>query len=209
MIGKINKLKEKRGFTFVELIVVMAIIAIMLGVLIPMLSTNKALEDETGDYAKAFYSNVQELMIDEKVQHNALPATGADLSNVAAYSLISVTVYGNGSAPVIKFGKVSEVSALPELDPEDDTDPWSEFAQSLTKLEKYNDKDLFYTAIVDSKYRVVKTYCSLEECSSIWGLPFTDNYYVGDDKVLTVSYPKQYSEVDETGAYPTFGDWTA
>lgn len=208
MICKINQLRKKKGFTFIELIVVLAIVAIMLGVLIPLLSTNNALEDEAKDYAKAFYSNIQELLMDEKVQGTALPANGTDLTSVNAYSLVSVTVYGSGATPVIKFGKVSDYSALPVIDPTVDTDPWAEFASSLTKLEKYNGKDLYYTAIVDCKYRVCKAYCSLEECTSIWGLPYESNYYVGSDKVLAVSYPRKYSEQDETaGTYPIFGDW--
>lgn len=207
MIGKINQLRNKKGFTFVELIVVLAIIAIMLGVLIPLLSVNQALEDEIKDYAKAFYSNVQELLMDEKAQGNPLPATGTDFVSVVSFSLVSVTVYGDGSAPVIKFGKLSDYGSLPTIDPTSAADPWGEFAKGLTKLEKYNGKDLFYTAIVDCKYRVVKTYCSLKECTEIWGVPFSDNYYVGTDKILTASYPRTYCEAKDDGTFPIFGAW--
>ncbi|MCM1299891.1 MAG: type II secretion system GspH family protein [Firmicutes bacterium] len=206
MIRKINQLRQKKGFTFIEMLVVLAIFAIMLGVLIPLLSTNRALEDELKDYSKAFYSNIQELMLDEKVQGNPLPSTGTDLTSVSAYSVVSVMVYGNGATPVIKFGSMSSVDALDVLDPEDSSNVWSEFAKSLTKLEKYNGKDLYYTAIVDSKYRVLKVYCSLEECTTMWGVQFVENYYVGSNKVLTASYPRKYCEEDETaGTFPTFG----
>lgn len=69
----IRRLLKKKGFTLIEMIVVVAIIAIMLGIVIPLFSIDDSNVQAAKEKARAFYSNVQELMIDEKLAGTELP----------------------------------------------------------------------------------------------------------------------------------------
>ena len=75
-----KKLLKKQGFTLVELIVVIAIMALLLAILIPSLSTQQSFEQEVRENARAFYSNIQELMVDEKLNGTVLN-TGSATEN--------------------------------------------------------------------------------------------------------------------------------
>lgn len=180
-----RKLLKKKGFTFVELIVVLAIMAIMLTMLIPMLSANTALEDEMCDYAKAFYSNVQELMTDERVKGTPLPNT-ASLNFV--YVKVSEGTTSTLADVEVKMGPHTSEPAELEAN-----SPWQEFALGLAKLQKYNNKTLYYYAVVDNKYRVVFTYCSLGDFSTVMGKTFDEECYA--NSTLTGAYPREYAGV--------------
>ncbi len=181
-----NKLRKKQGFTIVELVVVLAIIAIMSAILIPLLSTRKANEDAFRDRAKSFYSNVQELMLDEKASGTPLPASS---------TLVYVTVYQNGNPALVQLGDASG-SAVPTLLTANDTDlpAWKEFSSQLKKLEKYNDSNIYYYAIIDNKYRVVKTFCSIGSINEIWGHTFGETNVI--DTAIVAGYPSEYSAKD-------------
>lgn len=73
-----KRLLKNKGFTLVELIVVIAIIAIMLGIVIPLFSMEDSHVQAAKEKARAFYSNVQELMIDEKLDGTKLPGGTSD-----------------------------------------------------------------------------------------------------------------------------------
>lgn len=79
---KIKRLLKKQGFTLVEMIVVVAIIGILLGIVIPMFNTNDAIIRAAKEKARAFYSNVQELMVDEKLAGTKLPGENAGDINI-------------------------------------------------------------------------------------------------------------------------------
>ena len=79
---KIKRLIKKQGFTLVEMIVVVAIIGILLGIVIPMFNTNDAIIRAAKEKARAFYSNVQELMVDEKLAGTELPGKNAGDINI-------------------------------------------------------------------------------------------------------------------------------
>lgn len=62
MIQTLQKLKAKKGFTIVELVVVLAIIAVLVAVIVPGLSTRKAKISEANSAARDFYTAVQSIM---------------------------------------------------------------------------------------------------------------------------------------------------
>ena len=170
-----KKLLNKKGFTMVELIVVIAIMGIMLAILIPLLSTTDARRNEVREYARSFYSNVQELMTDEKLAHTPLPG---DDPKKTQYVLVCAHVYENKtdySGVQLYMSCGSDINALTAaaptwLEDTDDTDDkvqleaaspykaYEEFATSLRKMLISNERSGVYFAIVDSKYRVVSTY---------------------------------------------------
>lgn len=185
-----KRLLKKQGFTMVELIVVVAIIGIMLGIVVPLLTTSSAREREAKEKARAFYSNVQELMMDEKVSGTALGGN---------YTLIYVTVSpqpGTDATPSIKVYKSNAANIAdfrPAVAPTEITtgDDLEEFSNSLKKLLSSNDQDIdvYYYAVVDNKYRSVVTYYSQGKFEDIAGQSFTSECRVGSGNILTGAYP--------------------
>lgn len=62
MLRFLQKSKEKKGFTIVELIVVIAIIAVLTAVILPMMSSEKSAINEARSTAADFYAAVQTIM---------------------------------------------------------------------------------------------------------------------------------------------------
>lgn len=159
-----KKLLKKQGFTLVELIVVIAIMAIMLAMLIPSLSTQSSFEQEARENARAFYSNVQELMIDEKLNGTVL--TGGSETTNRKYTLVYAEVKRPSDTTIavtdvyVLFGDdISFVRTnVPSKVDETTNTKFQEFANSLNKLLRSSDNAGFYYAIVDDKYRVIYTY---------------------------------------------------
>lgn len=186
-----RRLLRKQGFTMVELLVVVAIIGIMLGIVVPLLTTSSAREREAKEKARAFYSNVQELMMDEKL--SGTPLSGND------YTLIYATVSpqpGTNAAPSIKIytagadhiADFEPTVTLTEIAAGDDLE---EFSKSLKKLLSSNDQeiDVYYYAVVDSKYRTVVTYYSQGKFEDIARQSFSSECRVGSGNILTGAYP--------------------
>ena len=165
-----KKILNKKGFTLVEMIVVIAIMGIMLAIVIPMLSTSDARQNEVKEYARSFYSNVQELMIDEKLAKNPLPCGDSGYVLICAEVDRDDTTY-DGVKVWMSFA--SDPSGFSgNLQEMEDTDltkdgvqlasgtysPFEEFVNSLRRLLLGNERTGWYYAVVDSKYRVVSTY---------------------------------------------------
>ena len=216
-----KKLLNKKGFTMVELIVVIAIMGIMLAIVIPILSTTDARRNEVREYARSFYSNVQELMMDEKLSGTPLP--GADKTG---FVLVCAQVYENKSTYNDVEIYMSYGAALSELTSATptylkDTDPtdaenkvnledsseykaYEEFATALRKLLLDNERSGVYFAIVDNKYRVVSTYF-VEALTADEGfddifddarnLQFTDECTL--DKRYAGAWPDELAEKDK------------
>lgn len=197
-----KRLLNRKGFTMVELIVVVGMIAIMLGILIPILSTADARENEAKEYARSFYSNVQELMIDEKLAKTTegTPLEGQYLlvcahvtKNDTAYE--DIEIYMSYASAPTGFSTLTELSGTTNADPYED---FGEFVTSLRRMLLGNDRDGYFYAVVDKKYRVVSAYFTYagtdsETVDIAFGLvndeEFTDDCRVGSNNLLTGAYP--------------------
>lgn len=202
-----KRLLKKQGFTMVELIVVVAIIGIMLGIVVPLMSTNSARERESRENARAFYSNVQELMVDEKLHKTAL---GGDYTMIYAEvdpqpgvsTVPDVKVYKINATQIVDFNTMTVNTNVGSAD-EITSGDLKEFSDSLKKLLSANDQDfsVYYYAVVDNKYRVVRSYYSLDTYSEIAGKSFVGDCRVtsaSGDQVWTGSYPYTESVTGKT-----------
>lgn len=188
-----KKLLNRKGFTMVELIVVIALLGLMLAIVIPMLSTTDARKNEVREYARSFYSNVQELMIDEKLAKNDLPGTYTLVCaqvdrDVTDYS--GVTVWMSFASDPSAFA--SNLDEMKDTDPTIDNiqlaagtyKPFEEFVNSLRKLLLGNERTGWYYAIVDEKYRVVSAYFvegKDSDFAAVNGKTFTSDYMIDDN----------------------------
>lgn len=111
MLNKIRKLKEKKGFTLVELIVVIAIIAILTAVLVPLINnwTQQAAYTTLDDGAQTVSNSINEAI-------SKIIAGGAPLPSTVTYvkgtktsggaNQLKITVQG-GTADVVANGTVT------------------------------------------------------------------------------------------------------
>lgn len=193
-----KKLLKKAGFTLVELIAVIAILGIMIAIVVPLLTTADARKNEVREYARSFYSNVQELMIDEKLAKNPLP--GGDPTK---YVLVCVSVDEDvtdysGVKIFMSYGTdtsnfTGHLEELVDTTTDDDKvvlaagstyEKYAEFANSLRKLLLSNERTGWYYALVDDKYRVVSAYFVSGEGSdygTVSTMSFTSDYILNDD----------------------------
>lgn len=209
---KIKRLLKKQGFTLVEMIVVVAIIGILLGIVIPMFNTNDAIIRAAKEKARAFYSNVQELMVDEKLAGTKLPGENAGDINIIyvklkipsdstvcdAYIYMLKKTAGVTGANILG-SPIAECRTNTDIDGDGNEFPnseWKEFAYSLYKILRISDIDgkqtAYFYAEVDNKYRVVTAYYSLGDAKKTVGKSFDRECYVKPDSgdlILTGAYP--------------------
>lgn len=205
-----KKILNKKGFTMVELIVVVAILGLMLAIVVPLFSTVDARKDEVKDYARSFYSNVQELMVDEKIAHNPLPGTytlvcvqvdedNADGFNGVKIWMSCASTPSDFSANLTELVDTTTNDDKVVLSPSVTTiyDTYAEFATSLRKLLLTSERTGWYYAVVDDKYRVVSAYFVEGEGSdyaAVKGQSFTS------DNALDSSYAGAWPvELAESG----------
>lgn len=203
-----KKLLKKQGFTLVELIVVIAIIALLLAMLVPSLSNQQSFEQEARENARAFYSNIQGLMVDEKLRGTVFNTDSATENSKYTLIYAEVTLPNTSTAQTdvsVIFGdNISAIKSGTPANVNDEDNPiekLKEFAGSLNKLLRTSDNEGYYYAVVDDKYRVVYTYYSR---------------YVDFDALKVATFERDYvvkknGEENFLGAYPFFmnskGDW--
>lgn len=215
---KIKRLLKKQGFTLVEMIVVVAIIGILLGIVIPMFNTGDAIIRAAKEKARAFYSNVQELMVDEKLAGTELPGKNAGDINIIYVKLeipsdstvCDAYIYmlkktAGVTGENILGSPIAECKTNTDIDGDGNEFPnseWKEFAYSLYKILRISDIDYNYADVgnqtayfyaeVDNKYRVVTAYYSLGDAEKTVGKSFDRECYVKPDSgdlILTGAYP--------------------
>ena len=203
-----KKLLNRKGFTLVELIVVIAIIAILLAAVIPFFSTADARKNEARDYARSFYSNAQELMTDEKASKNTFfKDTGAEYLLVCAQvdenntMTSGVKVYMSYTAGTDFEEPVLMDDAALTSAP---CSAFSEFVPALQRMLVTSDRSGYFFAVVDKKYRVVNTYFAnafaddgdlLGAWSKLNGASFTAFYVIGERYVG--AWPETYCDKDK------------
>ena len=201
-----KRLLSKKGMTLVELIIVIAIIAILMAIVIPIFSTSSSYEKEALENSKAFYSNVQQVLIEEKFKGTVLNSTG---TKNAKYTLIyaeveesgdssgriSVSVaYQNDETKVTNESPGFKIAGFDTLNEITTSDALYEFSNSLKKMLSASNYKCYYYAVIDDSYRVASTYFSR---------------YAGYDALNENNFSEDYrvsykSEEFIVGAYPYF-----
>ncbi|MBD5115750.1 MAG: prepilin-type N-terminal cleavage/methylation domain-containing protein [Ruminococcaceae bacterium] len=100
MLNKIRKLKEKKGFTLVELIVVIAIIAILTAVIVPLVGRYSAQATYTTlqDAAKTISNSVNTAISDATMMGSISSMTG--LTGSKANDSLTVTAEGGAGTQI-------------------------------------------------------------------------------------------------------------
>lgn len=88
MIKKLQSLRARKGFTIIELIVVIAIIGVLMAMILPMLSNRNAKVQEANSAARDFYAAVQTVMAKFSMYEGPLSpqfAANLDLGDMRYY----------------------------------------------------------------------------------------------------------------------------
>ena len=106
MMNKIRKLREKKGFTLVELIVVIAIIAILTAVLVPLINnwTQQAAYTTLDDSAQTVSNSINEAI-------SKIVAGGAPLSSSVTYITGKKTTGGANKLDIKVEGMAAALQA--------------------------------------------------------------------------------------------------
>ncbi len=198
----IRKLKNRKGFTIVELIIVIAIIGVLLAMVLPgLLGSN--MDTKGKGYAKEFFYKTQDFMSRRRVADNpSSPVLNSVVSNnhfiVYAESNPNDGITDTGIITYRNGGTYSASDKITRAAITSSGSYTSDFKEFMSKFE--NDLKSYvvdaeynctYYALVDNEFRVQTAYwtdCSWDDIVDGNGdLSFTDDYITGG--YYSCSYP--------------------
>ena len=226
LMQRLMQLKNKKGFTLVELIVVLAMIGVLTAIILP-LSMNAGKPQAAVAKAKSFYFGSQRILIQYRADSPELQTGYLSYKkgamtytiNTGDYLYICAKAEKNNGFTELKLAKLSAPADGTAANPATGYTQF-QFAAEITAsstdhslLDKLNtfstdDDEGYYYALVDDQCKVIMTYwCetfiddiskSTDTASTYSKTTIfpTDNYYV--DGYLLGAYPERYSMLGYT-----------
>ena len=179
----LKRLTNKKGFTLVELIVVIAIILVMSAIVTVAMSTGSTQREADSSKAKSFYYNIQEIMSEQKFKDDFVISGGESAIICASRSTTDnsiVCAYNISSNP--KSSTLSDYITKTSS---------PEFYETLENLLKDFEGGFYLYASVDEQYRVTSvcvTTADFDELKSDSFVASGDNTIAGH---AIASYPKE------------------
>lgn len=196
MIRYFQKLKNKKGFTMIELIVVIAVIAALTAIMIPLMSNNGGIARAQAQ-AKSFYFAAQDIMIDYKSSTHSgtegfysvegKSAAAADISTGKEETFVFLMLETASEQGLINLTvSVGEDYTCLKSDPKTD-------AALLGKLNRAMDESTdngYLYAVIDNQCRVVSSFWTRGDLDYLIStiiagtdILFTQMDYIGDEVV--------------------------
>lgn len=198
---KIQKLKAKKGFTLVEMIVVIAIIGVLLMLIVPALTSSDVPSAGKG-YAKDFYYAAQNF-----ASRQRLSGTGT-LSGDGISSLNYIILYADVAAG--EKGQITDEdcglavkgvgqSKLADMTHADQIAFVDSFRRTMNERLTDTAYDGTFYAVIDDHYRISATYWTDGGWDEVDSQSFTDNCVLSTG-VYACSFPTQFCmPVDAAG----------
>jgi len=202
-LEKLNRLKNKKGFTVVELLVVVGIVGILLAIVVPVFRQGDRLANSANEKSRDFYYTIQSAMADarlSKVADIKLDAAGPNASVV-----VKIEKDGSALSAEVVFGD--------ETNDFEDFDMFSAFLigdSSVTppepgKLDTFlnaGEHPLeYYYFTIDKNYRVLAAYYTWGATEIDFPTPATPATFELPnriDGIIVGSFPLEAGDMNQT-----------
>jgi len=206
MISRLARLRAKKGFTMIEIIVVIAIIGILMAMVVPVITYDNRPTVGKGVAKDVFYK-AQDVLADVEV---AFPEAIASGKNVIFYAQINSAGNVIESGTAVKSGTGASRSVTPtafaaNIVPTDDASSMNKKMQTMFNLYVTKTDGMQGTVyvVVDDNYRVRAAYWTDAEPTES-GMVFSDSKdYVLSNGYYCCSYPVSLSKAGDD-MFPDF-----